>query len=140
MDKAESIKKALHDLYDSARNAGACHTVKEFAALIGRNYSSVSAAMNGNPKECNLNLVTIANTKLISLGIIRKAIVPENSDSESSMSSAMSSLIASMESNQKRIDEQSANSDLIMSELLRETRRTNMLLEKILEHISDNQI
>lgn len=53
-EKKDYIKR----VYAAAMSAGLCHTMKEFAALLGINRAGLSSAVNGNEKALTESLVS----------------------------------------------------------------------------------
>lgn len=53
----ETIYTRLNAAFELLRSRGAVHTVREFAAALGRNENHVSAAIKGDPKRCTLGLM-----------------------------------------------------------------------------------
>lgn len=51
-------KDYIRRVYALALNAGICHTMKDFAALLGINRSGLSSAINGNEKALTDSLVS----------------------------------------------------------------------------------
>lgn len=54
----EEKKDYINALYLDAMRAGMCNNVREFAELVGINYTTVSSAMNGNARYLTNSLFT----------------------------------------------------------------------------------
>lgn len=54
----------LNDIYERLRGEGRCTTKKEYAELLGVNYSTLINAMQGSPKYANDKIVARAKSIL----------------------------------------------------------------------------
>lgn len=53
----DNLRTRLNDAFDAAKRSGAVISSKEFAAMVGVASTTISAAMNGNPKMLTETIV-----------------------------------------------------------------------------------
>lgn len=70
MDEAIKARMGeLNSLYLAAQIAGLCKNKKEFSQFVGIAYANLVSAMNGNPVNCNDNLVKTVKIALEKRGL-----------------------------------------------------------------------